>query len=66
MINEILNRFFGSRVEPRRFDDIDQIDGGAVTGLFNQLVARQVAEQQRRSRRGRNPYLFDRTSGLDR
>jgi hypothetical protein len=64
VINDLLNSFFGSRVEPRRFNDIDQID--TVTGLFNQLVAKQVAEQQRRTRLGRNPRLFDRTGGLDR
>jgi hypothetical protein len=63
MIDELLNHFFGSRIEPRRFDDIDQID---VTGLFDQLVSKQVAEQRRKSRIGRNPYLFNRTGGLDR
>ena len=67
MINEILDRFFGSRVEPRRFDDIDQIDADSyVTSLFDQLLAKQIADQRRSSRRGRNPRLFDRTSNLDR
>jgi hypothetical protein len=66
VVSDFLN-LLGVHVERPRFGDIEQIDAETyVTGLFNQLVAKQVAEQQRRTRLGRNPRLFDRTGGLDR
>jgi hypothetical protein len=66
IVSDFLN-LLGVHVERPRFGDIEQIDADTYrAALFDKLLNKQMAEQQRRSRIGRNPQLFDRLGALDR
>jgi hypothetical protein len=64
IVSELLNNLFGTRIEPRRYNDVAQLDAHTYGNtFFDSQLAKQMSE---RRRRGRNPRLFDRTGGLDR